>query len=143
MVDRTTRWPEAVPLVGITPEECIRAFLLTWVVCFGLPLHLTSDCGRQFTSSIWTELASSLGSTIHQHHSLPPPIKQPSGKVSLLSEVGPPSPPCRGPLGGSLTISDAVFENDPQRRPWRVSGLTDSPSLTLASWRCDLPHSPT
>lgn len=31
MVDRTTRWPEAVPLASTTTEEVARAFISTWV----------------------------------------------------------------------------------------------------------------
>lgn len=38
---------------------------LNWVSRFGVPRHLTSDRGPQFTSALWSSLASSLGVTLH------------------------------------------------------------------------------
>ena len=61
MIDRTSRWPEAVPLSSITAESCSRAFISTWVSRFGVPALLTSDRGAQFTSSIWSEVCPILG----------------------------------------------------------------------------------
>ena len=61
MIDRTSRWPEAVPLSSITAESCARAFISTWISRFGVPALLTSDRGAQFTSSIWLEVCSVLG----------------------------------------------------------------------------------
>ena len=61
MIDRTSRWPEAVPLSFITVEACARAFISTWVSRFGVPALLTSDRGFQFTSSVWLEVCSILG----------------------------------------------------------------------------------
>ena len=53
IIDRTTRWPEAVPLSSVSTESCVRAFISTWVSRFGVPSTLTSDRGAQFTSSVW------------------------------------------------------------------------------------------
>ena len=64
-IDRYSRWPEAFPLRCITAEECAGQFLQGWVARFGLPLHITSDRGRQFTSALWNKLGETLGSTIH------------------------------------------------------------------------------
>ena len=61
MIDRTSRWPEAVPLSSITAETCARAFISTWVSRFGVPALLTSDQGAQFTSSVLSEVCSILG----------------------------------------------------------------------------------
>ena len=61
MIDRTTRWPEAVPLSSITAESCIQAFISTWVSRFGVPSTLTSDRGSQFVSSVWTGVCRELG----------------------------------------------------------------------------------
>ena len=61
MINRTSRWPEAVPLSSITTETYARAFISTWVSRFGVPALLTSDRGAQFTSSVWTEVCSILG----------------------------------------------------------------------------------
>ena len=62
MVDRTTRWPEAVPLPDVSTPTLANAFLHTWISRFGVPALLTSDRGAQFTSSLWTKLCSLLGS---------------------------------------------------------------------------------
>ncbi len=54
MIDRTSRWIEAVPLKDMEAATCADAFVATWVARFGVPAQLTSDRGRQFTSAIWT-----------------------------------------------------------------------------------------
>ena len=61
MIDRTSRWPEAVPLSSITAETCTRAFISTWVSRFGVPALHTSNPGAQFTSSVWSEVCFVLG----------------------------------------------------------------------------------
>lgn len=52
MVDRTTRWPEAVPLTSTTAAEVVRAFIGTWVARFSGPADVSSDRGAQFTSEL-------------------------------------------------------------------------------------------
>ena len=37
MIDRTSRWPEAIPLSSIMAEYCARAFIYTWVSRFAVP----------------------------------------------------------------------------------------------------------
>ena len=64
MVDRFTRWPEAVPLPDMTAETVASAFVSSWVARFGVPGTLTSDRGAQFTSALWKSLSSLLGT----HH---------------------------------------------------------------------------
>jgi len=34
MIDRTTRWPEAVPLSSISTEACMRGFISSWISRF-------------------------------------------------------------------------------------------------------------
>jgi hypothetical protein len=60
IIDRTTRWPEAVPLSGTTAANCAAALLTGWIQRFGLPCIITSDRGPQFTSSLWSALCSLL-----------------------------------------------------------------------------------
>ena len=72
ILDRTTRWPEAVPLQDITAASCARAFMTGWVARFGVPLQMTSDRGRQFISSLWSEMARSLGTQLHRTTSYHP-----------------------------------------------------------------------
>ena len=69
---RTTRWPEAVPFQDITAASCARAFMTGWVARFGVPLQMTSDRGRQFISSLWSEMARSLGTQLHRTTSYHP-----------------------------------------------------------------------
>ena len=61
MIDRTTRWPEVVPMSSISAESCVHAFISAWVARFGVPAVLTSDRGSQFMSSMWTGVCSVLG----------------------------------------------------------------------------------
>ena len=61
MIDRTTRWPEVIPMSSISDESCVHAFISAWVSRFGVSAVLTLDRGCQFTSSIWTGVCSVLG----------------------------------------------------------------------------------
>ncbi|XP_059848486.1 CMP-N-acetylneuraminate-beta-galactosamide-alpha-2,3-sialyltransferase 2 isoform X2 [Hypanus sabinus] len=65
IVDRFTRWSEAVPLTDTTSESCARTLIATWISRFGVPAHITSDRGAQFTSSLWSAMASLLGTQLH------------------------------------------------------------------------------
>ena len=53
MVDRTTRWPKAVPIADTTAETVLQSFLDSLVSRFGVPVTVTSDRGAQFTSEVW------------------------------------------------------------------------------------------
>ncbi|KFD66920.1 LOW QUALITY PROTEIN: hypothetical protein M514_20786 [Trichuris suis] len=64
MVDRFTRWPEVVPVPNACAATIAHAFMSTWVARFGVPAVITTDQGRQFQSSLWKELASSLGTKL-------------------------------------------------------------------------------
>jgi hypothetical protein len=60
MVDRTTRWLEAVPLASTTAQDCAEALCTHWVARFGVPSSITSDRGPQFMSSLWANLSQFL-----------------------------------------------------------------------------------
>ena len=66
MVDRFTRWPEAVPLRDVKTETCARALLYHWVARFGLPSEMSSDRGVQFVSELWLSLSNMLGIQLHR-----------------------------------------------------------------------------
>ena len=61
MVDRFTRWPEAVPLSDTSTPAVCTALLYNWVARFGVPLQITSDRGAQFTSQLWQQMSAMLG----------------------------------------------------------------------------------
>ena len=71
MIDRTTCWPEAVPLSSISTETCVKAFISTWISKFGVPSILTSDRGAQFTSSVWDGVCRFLGISASHTTSFP------------------------------------------------------------------------
>uniref|UniRef100_A0A5S6QS23 Integrase catalytic domain-containing protein n=1 Tax=Trichuris muris TaxID=70415 RepID=A0A5S6QS23_TRIMR len=64
MVDRLTRWPEAVPLRNCQAEAVTRAFTSAWISRFGIPATLTTDKGRQFGSTLW---ANGMVERFHRH----------------------------------------------------------------------------
>ena len=66
IIDRTTRWPEAVPLRSTSTTDCARALIRHWISRFGVPLDLTSDRGPQFASTLWNEIAQQLGVQLHR-----------------------------------------------------------------------------
>ncbi len=58
IIDRTSRWPEAIPLSSITAADCARALFASWASWIGVPATITSDGGAQFTSPLWAGLWS-------------------------------------------------------------------------------------
>ena len=66
IIDRTTRWPEAIPIVQTSTTYCAIALIRHWIARFGVPLDMTSDRGPQFTSALWNEVANKLGIQVHR-----------------------------------------------------------------------------
>lgn len=63
MVDRATKWVEAIPIKEMSAETVADAFVRHWVSKFGVPLKLTTDRGAQFTSMLFSEFTKMLGIT--------------------------------------------------------------------------------
>ena len=60
MMDRSTRWPEAVPLADVSASSVARALLHHWISRFGVPDLITSDRGPQFSSAVWSAVCEFL-----------------------------------------------------------------------------------
>ena len=56
ILDRTTRFPHAVPLSDISTESVWSAFLLQWIAVFGFPTTVITHRGTQFTGGLWQRL---------------------------------------------------------------------------------------
>ena len=77
IVDRTTRWPEVVPLHSISAEVCVEAFVDTWVAGYGIPQQVTTDRGAQFIGSK------------RANNSLPPSEQWNGGEISQATQRWP------------------------------------------------------
>ena len=69
ILDRTSRWIEALPLIEATSESCATAFIRGWLKTFGLPRVVTSDNGNTFVAQLWKGLHKALGIEV----AYPPP----------------------------------------------------------------------
>lgn len=61
VIDRFTRWPEAIPMMEITAEACATALVSGWISRFGCPTQVTTDQGRQFESALFKSITSMVG----------------------------------------------------------------------------------
>ena len=113
IIDRSTRWPEAIPMEDATTVSCATALLDAWISIFGLPEHITSDRGSVFTSDIWSSLAQLLGVNLHHTTSYHP---QANGMVERWHRT----------LKASLTARCSTSDWCSQL-PWVLLGLRTMP----------------
>ena len=119
VVDRFTRWPEAIPLSRIDAASVGHAFALHWVARFGVPVDITSDRGPQFTSDIWRALAESVGAKLHRTTAYHP---QSNGLVERFHRS------LKAALRARLTSATWMDE-----LPWVMLGLRTAPKDDLGT----------
>ena len=58
IVDRHTRWAEAIPMPDASAKSCVSAFMHGFVRPHGIPDDFTSDRGAVFTGQLWRDLGA-------------------------------------------------------------------------------------
>ena len=81
IIDRTTGWPEAMPLESTNAKHCTEILIHNWISRFGVPHTITSDRGPQFISKIWNEMCRILGIKLDRTTSYHP---QHNGKIERM-----------------------------------------------------------
>lgn len=61
MIDRATRWPEAIPTDDTSAETVAKIVYEHWITRFGAPKLMTSDQGRNFESRLFAKLLHTVG----------------------------------------------------------------------------------
>lgn len=130
VIDRSTRWPEAIPLKDISTTTCVNALISGWVSRYGVPLHITSDRGTQFTSALWRGMAATLGVVLHHTTAYHP---QSNGMVERFHRV------LKAALRARLTGPDWATQ-----LPWVLLGLRTTPKedCNISPAEATLKHSP-
>jgi len=113
IIDRTSRWLEAVPLATMDAEACADALINTWVARYGVPAAVTSDQGTQFTSALWGHACKALGT---QHNTTTAYHPQSNGMVERVHRQ------LKEALKARLATADW-----PQHLPWVLLGIRNAP----------------
>jgi len=113
IVDRSSRWIEAIPLSSTTAAAVADAFLAGWVARFGVPDDITSDRGVQFTSELWSLVMARLGISHHLTSAYHP---QSNGMVERAHRQ----------LKSALKARNAAADW-PSHLPWVLLGIRSSP----------------
>ena len=123
VIDRSTRWFEATPLQEITAEVVLDSFINSWVSRFGLPAHLTTDRGAQFTSGTWTTWCTEMQV---EHITTTAFHPQANGMVERLHRQ------IKDALRARGTATDRA-----DHLPWVVLGLRAAPKGESGVWTAE------
>lgn len=124
IVDRFTRWPEAIPLSDISASACAHALISNWICRFGVPVDMTSDRGPQFTSQLWAAIADQFGIRLHHTTAYHP---QANGLVERFHRH------MKSALRARLSGPDWVNE-----LPWVLLGIRTAPKEDLDTSSAEL-----
>ena len=86
VVDKFTRWPEAIPLVDAQTTTCAKALALHRIARFGVPAELTSE-GVTIHFGIVGDSVSAKRHASPQDNGVPSPVEWDCGTVSSSSEI--------------------------------------------------------
>ena len=117
VIDRFSRWPEAIPLNDTTSISCARALVFHWIARFGIPLDMSSDRGPQFTSQLWKSISELFGIQLHHTTSYHP---QANGLVERFHRH------LKSALRARLTGPNWF-----QELPWVLLGIRTAPKEDL------------
>ncbi len=124
VVDRFSRWPEAIPLHDTSTSSCVQALVSNWVARFGVPTDMSSDRGSQFTSQLWTSMAQLLGTQLHHTAAYHP---QSNGLVERFHRH------LKSALRARLTSPTWI-----QELPWVMLGIRTAPKEDLGCSSAEL-----
>ena len=68
MIDRKTRWIEAVPISNISATNVATHLVDTWFSRYGIPDHIITDQGTQFESSLFESLSTIFRFQTHSYN---------------------------------------------------------------------------
>ena len=111
MIDQTSHWFEIVPLQNIEAKTVCSAFINHWISRYGVPTHILTDRGLQFTSHMMQQLCKMLGIQIHHTTAYHP---QANGMVERLHQM----------IKESLTARGGSWIKE---LPWTLLGLRAVP----------------
>ena len=124
IVDRFTRWPEAIPLKDCTTVTCARALIANWITRFGVAAEITSDRGVQFTSQLWASIAELFGTRLHHTTAYHP---QSNGLVERFHRH------LKSSLRARLNSPNWIDE-----LPWVMLGIRTAPKEDLSASSAEL-----
>ena len=117
VIDRFSRWPEAIPLTNTSTASCAQALVFHWIARFGIPLDMSSDRGSQFTSNLWTSIAQLFGTRLHHTTAYHP---QSNGLVERFYRQ------LKSALRARLSTPNWI-----QELPWVLLGIRTAPKEDL------------
>ncbi|XP_066978930.1 uncharacterized protein [Macrobrachium rosenbergii] len=65
IIDHSTHWPKATPMVEASTTSCAEALLSSWISRFRVTDSITTDRGSAFLSELWVSLECLMGTKLH------------------------------------------------------------------------------